>query len=148
MIMSFLEHHTEGVLTTIDEKGLPHASVINVHVKSDYDCYFIVKTNGFKYHNLRINDCVVFVCFDPYSRDEVQIEGRAHEVTDRQIIDEEKKRVEANITADNKHTPPYASILTDDFAVFNIKPTLMHTVTYIRKDNKVTSFHEKIEFED
>jgi uncharacterized pyridoxamine 5'-phosphate oxidase family protein len=147
MIRSFLDSHTEGVLTTLDEHGSPHASVIDVHVNARFETVFIIKTDSVKYKNILTNDKVVFVCFDQFSRDEVQIEGNAFEITDRQMIDTEKQRIEAGITANERKIPPYTNILSDDFAVCVIQPSLVHSVIYMRTDADVEAFHETIEFE-
>ncbi len=146
MIASFLENHVEGVITTINEEGIPQASVINVSVKQNFETFFVTERQTTKYKNLQNNHNVVFVSYDSFSRAEVEIEGVAYEVSDEQVRADEKAKVEEAIQLHKRHTPPYKSIHSAEHPVFVIFPKRIHMVTYLKDAAETQAFHETIEF--
>lgn len=146
MITSFVHAHSQGVITTVTKSGRLQGSVINVFDLDNYQLAFMTRKNTRKAKNLQDNPTVVFVTYDPFSRSEVEIEGVAHLVEEKEQEDTILTLIDEAAKEGRWHVSPYVS-KDDDFALYIIYPKKIHMTTYWERDSGIEAFHESLEFE-
>lgn len=145
-ITSFIATHPQGVLSTIDIRGVIQSSVINIYQLENIHLAFMTKKTTRKSKNLQSNPTISFVTYDPFSRSEVVIEGIAQKVHDKNKLFEILAVIEKDGEKGKWHISPSVDE-NDDIALFVIYPKKIHMTTYWERDSGVEEFHESIEFE-
>jgi len=146
MIVSFLQNHPQGVLTTIEEYGSLQSSVVTTHMLEGYHLAFMTKFETRKFKNIENNPIISFMTFDQFSRTELEIEGVAQAVRNKKEEKEILDTIKRNKEGGSWHISPYVSE-DDNYVLFIIYPKKAHMTTYWEKPTGVDAYHEFIEFD-
>lgn len=134
-IYNFLSANHVGVLTTVDPNGDPHGSVIYHTVNEHFEVSFLTKAATKKYDNIKHNDHVMLVIFEPSFQTVVQVIGRAFEIKDNHALNDIAGRVFSyNLEASKSATPPILKTSGDDYVAFRIKPRQIRMAVYAHQD--------------
>jgi general stress protein 26 len=134
-ILSFLNEHKVGVLSTVDPNNMPNATVIYYSIGPSFTVRFLTKKGTRKSYDIRHNNNVVLVVFDEASQTTVQITGPASEISN----EHETHKVFRNTLRASLHTsqsgiPPIAKLHAGDFIAYKIKPQEVRMAVYARPD--------------
>lgn len=146
MIASFINAHPQGALTTIAKEDRLQSSVVNVFETHPLNYTFMTKIDTRKYSNIRSDNTISFITYDPFSRTEASIEGIAIEVTDKNEVEEILTKIRHDSQLGRWHVSPFVNEF-DDYVLFTIYPSTIHMTSFWEHDSNMDVFHEIIDFE-
>ncbi len=122
---NFLVTHDIGVISSIDNNGVPHGAAVYYASDSNNYLYIVSKHKTYKASNIRNESKVAFTIFDTQSMQTLQLSGVAHIEKDPKI----KEKIFHDILRprfDGKHSdmPPIMYLPAGEYVVICIKPTI------------------------
>lgn len=120
--LDFLNKNHLGVVATASKKGLPHASSVFFLCESDFDIYFLTKTETTKFRNISENPHVSLVVTDSSKHITLQLHGLATKVDDTEIVRKKLDKLAQIITDYSEVWPaPVSKMDAGSYVVIHIK---------------------------
>lgn len=85
-IMAYIESHPVGVVSTVDERGLPEAAAVYVFSVSHHTVCFVTRNLTRKYQNIYARGDVAITIYDDSDVSTVQITGKAFVANDEHML--------------------------------------------------------------
>lgn len=147
-IYEFLNTHPVGVLSTADEDGNPHASVIYFSISEEFAITFVTRKRTRKYQNLQQDPRAMLVVFDSAGQVTVQISGvvqMIEEPTDlRQAL---QYMVKASYTTSKPGSPPPITKLdAGEYVAYQLLPQEIRYALFTQSDTSGNDPFETIYF--
>lgn len=131
---TFLQHHTIGVLSTIDKEGTPHGAVVYYLLEDTGLLYILTKSATTKAKNMIQNPTVAFTVFDEAEGAIAQLTAEAVVVADptrrEQVI---RQLIGMRSYRGGKDTPPVTKLHDESFVAFCLSPTKVDFTDYSNK---------------
>lgn len=116
----FVGYHPLGVLTTVDEKGIPWAAAIYVGSDDKFNLYFTTKSQTSKSANLRANPAVSLVIVNEQKQATLQAQGEARVVGSPQEANTASDVLRSISTGSEDWTPPIAKLDAGNYEMYKI----------------------------
>jgi general stress protein 26 len=112
-----------AILSTVDETGKPHASVIHFEVDKDENFYFLSKSETKKIKNISNNPAVALTIHHSHSLKVLYIKGTAEVVADKELSRAVYQRVaKVNTYREGDKLAPVTKISAGEYIVIKIIP--------------------------
>jgi general stress protein 26 len=93
-IMSYIDDHPIGVVSTINEDGTLHAATVYIFTASHHTVCFITRNKTRKYQNIISRPNIALTIFDQHEVSTLQAAGKAFTATDEHMLDMFKQQME------------------------------------------------------
>lgn len=134
LIYDFLSHNKAGVLTSVDPSGSPHGSVIYFTVNQQFEVRFLTKSRTKKYGNIKHNNRVMLVVFEPQSQSVAQVIGTAHEIEDNNQLNAVAAAISiTSIRTSEGGIPPISKLTAGEYRGFSIEPIQIRYAAFASK---------------
>lgn len=100
-IYEFMNSYKLGVISTVNQNGLPNAAIVGFGQTKDLQILFGTDNSSQKYKNLQSNPAVAFT-FGGATAETIQLEGSA-----RELLPEELDIIKENYWQKNPHAEAY-----------------------------------------
>lgn len=146
-VRSFLQSHPIGVLSTVTPRGKPHATVVYVSTNDDLSLSFLTKHNTTKTKNIKRNNHVMFVAYEPSSQTTLQAEGRAINITDTPEAEEVfRKTLQSVQNTSKSNTPPISKLDAGRYVAYKIVPNSIRIAVFAHGDNAMEMLYETLTY--
>lgn len=146
-IYTFLKEQPVGVLASVDPNSNPHAAVIYFGIDEDFKVSFTTKRDTKKNDNIKHNNHVMLVAYDPLSQTTIQITGVAKEITDdKEAAEAFQNTLAAARRASNSNMPPISKLLAGHYVTYRVNPVQIRMAIFSRPDSGGYDIFETIDF--
>lgn len=133
LIYDFLHQNRAGVLTSVDPNGDPHGSVIYFTVNQQFEVRFLTKSRTKKYENIKHNNRVMLVVFEPQSQTVAQVLGKAYEIEDSNELNSVAAAISiTSIRTSDGGIPPISKLKSGEYRGFRIEPVQVRYASYAK----------------
>lgn len=134
-VKEFLNTHPVGVLSTVAPRGKPHAAVIYFCANEDLSVSFMTKIDTLKNKNIKRNNQVMLVAYEPESQTTLQIEGQAVDITDRPEAEEVFRKTLKSVNSTSESgIPPISKLDAGRYVAYRIQPRQIRMAVFARPD--------------
>lgn len=147
-IYKFLNTHPVGTLSTTDEDGNPHASVVYFSVNEEFTITFVTRKRTRKYQNLQQDVRAMLVAFDTADQTTVQISGVVSRLEQSADIQQAMRdMVKASYTTSKPGSPPPITKLeAGEYAAYQLLPQEIRYAVFTHTDRPGSDPFETIYF--
>jgi len=146
-VKQFLSEQPVGVLSTVTSKGRPHSAVIYFNVNDDLSVSFLTKNDTLKNHNIKRNNHVMLVSYEPESQTTLQIEGKAINITDTPEAEEVfRKTLQSVEKTSESGIPPISKLDAGRYVAYRIDPDQIRMAVFARPDPGGYEMYETLTF--
>lgn len=146
-ILSFLQGHAIGVLSTVTPDGDPHGAVIYYSIDNDFTVRFTTKRKTRKFDNMTFRNHAMLVVYEAKSQTTVQIMGVTQEITDEAEAHAAfRKMLESSMETSEAGLPPISKLYAGTYAALRLKPLQIRMAIFARPDPGGYDMYESIEF--
>lgn len=128
------------VLSTIDEKNMPHGSEMFFIVDEHLNFFLLTQHNTKKYKNILSNQNVALTFINPNETKTVQVQGNAYEIqpSDPLYLGIISKMGEKNARKDGVFWPPPPSKIQDEkIVIIRVTPTWLRYADYSKPAGEI-----------
>jgi pyridoxine/pyridoxamine 5'-phosphate oxidase len=135
-VLNFLNNHKSGVLATVSNNKMPHASVIYYHIDSTFTITFLSKARTQKSQDIKRNPNATLVIYDEASQTTVQVQGAVFELTDSKAVsDVFRNTLRASLITSKLGVPPIAKLNAGQYIAYKLAPSEIRMAVYARPDS-------------
>ena len=128
--LGFLKRNKTGVLATISEGNMPHASLVNYTADDDFNIYILMQTNSRKYAALSAHPEVAFTVARIDVPQTLQVEGMAMDISLDDVASKRKEVLFEVLNANPWFYPPMSKLDPATSAIIWIRPTWIRWADY------------------
>ena len=128
--LTFLKRHHTGVIATVDQNTIPHASTVHYWVDDNFNIYFVTLPSSRKYKALTAHPHVAFTVTREDTPQTVQIEGIAKDVTLDSDAQKKKGQIMAIMDTNPFFFAPITKLDPEKKVVIVIQPTWIRWADY------------------
>lgn len=122
-VYNFLNANPIGVLATTTKSGDPHGTTVYFKIDEDFNLYFLSKKDTKKVDNIKHNNNVMLVVFEPLKQINIQVSAVAKEVTDEESSGEIFKQIlEITRQTSTAEIPPISKLFAGHYVAYKLVP--------------------------
>lgn len=128
--LSFLKHHTTGVLATVSAQGEAHASMVYYAADDEFNVYILTLINSRKFKAVTDHPQVAFTVAVPEIPQTLQLEGMAMDISLDEDAAKKKEELLAKLNSNPWFYGPITKLDPAETVLIWIKPTWVRWADY------------------
>lgn len=120
-LIEYISANPIAVVSTTNDKSVPHAAAVYVCVDEDCHVYFTTKKDTRKFDNLVANPSVALTIVRPADNSTLQAEGKASIVKDNEVISNVFKKLAKIYAHGPDWQPPIAKLKEGPYEIIGIE---------------------------